>query len=148
MGEGLYFISECARKAGVIAAIGPAGYHYRTDNPRSATSVPSVMKMRNALHAISEIEQIWRGGGREIQLALAYHRLWTLFGALVDAVVCRDPQGIREFLGAIHASDPLIALKVHGKLSRRTKALAIRAAPLTMARIAAIRRKHASKEQV
>lgn len=148
MGEGLYFICECARKANGIVAIGPAGYHYRVDNANSATSVASVDKMRNALYSISEIEKLWHDGGPEVRVALSYQRLWTLFAALVNAVVLGEVASRREFADRIRAVDPTVPMRVHGHLGRRAKALAFRVAPDGMARVASRRGKFARQVSV
>jgi len=141
MGEGLYFIAECARKAEIIAAIGPVGYHYRRDNNQSATSVPSVEKMRNALESISKIDDLWCDGDNEVQVALTYQRLWTLFAGLVDAVELRDAAAMREFASGIRSVDSRTPIRASGGPLRRAKAMAFRVAPVAFAHVAAHRRK-------
>lgn len=143
MGEGLYFIAECAREAGTIVAVGPVGYHYRLNNSQSATSVPSVEKMRNALHSISLISDVWEDGGSEVANALSYQRSWTLFSGLVDAVVLGDDVAVRDFATGIQSIDWAVPIRVKGSVNRRVKAVAFRVAPRLFARLAAHREESA-----
>lgn len=146
MGEGLYFICEGARKAHSVSAVGPVGYHYRLDNAQSATSVPSVEKMRNALKSIAGIDEMWRDGDAELQVALAYQRLWTLFAALVNAIALGDAASAHGFIRDLRAVRFSTSLRVRGNLGRRVKALAFRTAPALMARFAARRGKFVQRE--
>jgi glycosyltransferase involved in cell wall biosynthesis len=148
MGEGLYFITICAREASVVAAIGGAGYHYRRDNPLSATSVLSVEKMFNALYSISQIEEAWRDCDYEVSCALSYQKMWTLFAGLVNSMVLGEVKSQREFVDGIRSIDLWIPMRIRGNVMRRVKAAAFRVAPVTFARIASHRWRYSLRSRV
>lgn len=135
MGEGLNFITMAAQHARTIVATDHAAYHYRRDNPYSATTKVSVSKMVNALDAIENINRDLIVRDSAIEDALAYQEFRTGFSGLGASLREENAEAQKRFAEVLKRVKFGHLMRVRVSLVNRLIALAIRVDPIGAARL-------------